>query len=39
LCGVKRKKENERWEEAEKAKTEEQVQRIVNRERRKWKRV
>jgi len=40
LCGVKRREENERWEEeAEEAKTEEQVWRIVNRERRKWKRV
>jgi len=36
LCGVKRREENERWEEeAEEARTEEQVWRIVNRERRK----
>jgi len=40
LCGVKRREENERWEEeAEKAKTEKQVWRIVNRKRRKWKSV
>jgi len=40
LCGVKRRVENERWEEeAKKAKTEEQIWRIVNRERKKWRRV
>jgi len=40
LCEVKRREENERWEEkAKEAKIEKYVWRIVNRERRKWKRV
>jgi len=40
LCGVKRREENEKWEEeAKEAKPEDQVWRILNKERRKWKRV
>jgi len=40
LCGVKRREENERWKyEAKKAKTENQVWRIVNREKKNWKTV
>jgi len=37
LRGVKRRVENERWKEE--GKTEEQIWRIVNRERMKWRRV